>query len=278
MKTKETRVLLIAEESKTPEELKSALAGYYSTETERAGTAELTTLPTLAERIERLAHDEFDIIIADLDLSDARGLVGLPTLHAQAPELPIIALDQPEDELLALKAVQHGAQDYIIKDQIHAGLVARATQHAIQQRATEEALARERERLAVTLRSIDEGLITVDIEGRIGLLNRAAEELTGWSQEEAEGQRLDEVFHTLHETTESRIQPPLTELLAGSGRTDYGTAILRARDGTKHLSALTGAPLREREGTVTGAVLTFRDIAAERSEESRVGTRRRPVC
>src|SRR5690625_268836 len=180
MKTKETRVLLIAEESKTTEELKSALEEYYSTETERAGTAEFTTLPTLAEGIERLADDEFDIIIADLDLSDARGLMVFATLYAQAPELPIIVLVQPEDELLALKAVQHGAQDYIIKDQIHAGLVARATQHAIQQRATAEALARERERLAVTLRSIDEGLITVDIEGRIGLLNRAAEELTGW--------------------------------------------------------------------------------------------------
>jgi PAS domain-containing protein len=58
----------------------------------------------------------------------------------------------------------------------------------------EQALAHEKERLAVTLRSIGDGVIATDLDGRVRLLNNVAEALTGWTQAEAQGQRLEDVF------------------------------------------------------------------------------------
>ena len=66
-------------------------------------------------------------------------------------------------------------------------------------RQAEEAVAIERERLAVTLRSIGDGVITTDTDGKVVLVNKAFEQLTGWSQQEATGKSLEEVFYIINE-------------------------------------------------------------------------------
>lgn len=205
-----------------------------------------------------------DLVIADLILPDASGLQVFARVYAQAPELPIVVLVDQENELLALKAVQHGAQDYIIKDQVHGGLVARAAQHAVQYRATEEALARERERLAVTLRSIGEGVIATDTEGQVTLINRIAEELTGWTQEEGAGAPLETVFQMVDENDHGRREDPVARILSSGLPTEFGAAILIDRAGHQRLVETSGAPLRDREGDISGIVLAFRDITARR--------------
>ncbi|MEA3359289.1 MAG: PAS domain S-box protein, partial [Thermodesulfobacteriota bacterium] len=65
----------------------------------------------------------------------------------------------------------------------------------------EEELAAEKERLAVTLRSIGDGVITTDIEGKIVIINKVAEDLTGWSNEDARGKLAHEVFSIVNEKT-----------------------------------------------------------------------------
>jgi PAS domain-containing protein len=70
------------------------------------------------------------------------------------------------------------------------------------------ALSEERERLRITLASIGDGVISIDAEGRVVYLNGIAEALTGWTQKEAAGHPLVEVFHIINEGTRHPVDNP----------------------------------------------------------------------
>ncbi len=130
-------------------------------------------------------------------------------------------------------------------------------------------LEKEKERLAVTLRSIGDGVITTDRSGLVILVNKVAEELTGWRQEEAAGQPLQAIFHIINEKTRLRCDDPVSQVLE-SGKI-IGLAnhtVLIAKDETERVIADSGAPIRDRESRVIGAVLVFRDITEKRKIES----------
>ncbi|MDO8721057.1 MAG: PAS domain S-box protein [Syntrophales bacterium] len=125
----------------------------------------------------------------------------------------------------------------------------------------ESALSAEKERLTVTLKSIGDGVITTDVNGNITLLNKVAEELTGWSLAEAMGRPLCEVFHIMNELTRERCENPVDKVLKSGviiGLANH-TALIR-RDGREMAIADSGAPIRDGEGKVIGVVLVFRDI------------------
>jgi len=133
----------------------------------------------------------------------------------------------------------------------------------------EEALAAEKEQLAVTLRSIGEGVITTDTAGRIILINKVAELLTGWSQEEACGQPLDQVFQSISEKTGERRETPAGKVLrTGTTVKLAGQTALIARDGVKRIIADCGAPICNSEGAIIGTVLVFRDITEQMMQEA----------
>jgi len=139
-----------------------------------------------------------------------------------------------------------------------------------ERKKAEEELAAEKERLAVTLRSIGDGVITTDMEGRVVLLNQVAESQTGWRQEEAFGRSLQEVFCIVEEKTRNRCQNPVDKVLL-SGKTEILAAptVLIRRDNQERIIADSGAPIRDRNGNMIGVVLVFRDITDEQrlSEE-----------
>lgn len=135
---------------------------------------------------------------------------------------------------------------------------------------TEAALAAETERLEVTLRSIGDAVIATDTAGRITLLNQVAEDLTGWSQTEASGQILTEVFNIVDEVSRERRENPVARVLQ-TGQTLELTnhTVLLSRDGREHLIADSAAPIRDKNSRVLGTVLVFRDVTEARrlSEE-----------
>ncbi len=132
----------------------------------------------------------------------------------------------------------------------------------------EQRLAREKEQLAVTLRSIGEGVITTDTTGRVVLVNRIAEGLTGWRQTEAVGQPLGAVFNLVRAETGESLVPQGEHLASGSEIIELTKDVtLRARDEKERAVRVSAAPIRERSGTITGSVLVFRDITGEQKLE-----------
>jgi len=124
----------------------------------------------------------------------------------------------------------------------------------------EEALAAERERLAITLRSITDGVITTDADGKVVLVNRAGEELIGRSQEESAGRPLEEIFRLVHEKTGEPLEIPLNKVLLGeNGASSENRAILISRDGGRIPVEEGASPLRDKDSRIIGIVLVFRD-------------------
>lgn len=133
----------------------------------------------------------------------------------------------------------------------------------------ETALAAETERLAVTVGSIGDGLIATDMVGRVVLINRLAEDLTGWSESKAVGLPLVEVFQITDRKSGERCEDPwATVLLTGQGTTvDSKEITLVSRDGTKRSISHSASPIRQKNGEVAGVVLVFRDITQQQKIE-----------
>ncbi len=123
-------------------------------------------------------------------------------------------------------------------------------------------------RQAITLRSIGDAVIVTDSVGRIEFLNPVAESLTGWTEDEAQGKALIEVFRIVNEDTLDVVENPV-DLVLREGKT-VGLAnhtLLVARDGVSRPIADSAAPVRDQSGRILGVVLVFRDQSAERAIE-----------
>jgi PAS domain S-box-containing protein len=124
---------------------------------------------------------------------------------------------------------------------------------------------RQKDSLAVTLASIGDGVIAADAEGRCTLLNAEAVRLTGWSQAEAKGRPVLEIFHIVNERTRQPADNPVERVLQ-SGKV-VGLAnhtVLIAKDGTERLIDDSAAPILNADGSIFGVVMVFRDATDER--------------
>jgi PAS domain S-box-containing protein len=135
----------------------------------------------------------------------------------------------------------------------------------------ETAMVAEREQLAVTLRSIGDGVITTDIIGNVVLINEVAERLTGWRQDDALGKPIKAVFPIKNEETGDDHACPIERVLqTGTPCELEGNAVLIARDGTRHLITNSIAPILSKDSAVIGAVLVFRDVTERKKLEDRL--------
>ncbi|MFZ2958070.1 MAG: PAS domain S-box protein [Candidatus Ozemobacteraceae bacterium] len=124
-----------------------------------------------------------------------------------------------------------------------------------------DALAAEKERLSVTLRCIGDGVIATDIKSNIVLMNKVAENLTGWQFEEAFGKPLTEIFRIVHELTGKPLENPVEKVLSTGQISELENhTLLISRDGMKRVIADSGAPIKDRNSVTIGVVLVFRDM------------------
>ncbi len=137
-----------------------------------------------------------------------------------------------------------------------------------ERKRAQEALRDEKERLAVTLRSIGDGVIVADIKGAVVLLNKVAEQLTGWSSEEAKGKPLTQVFNITNESTREKIVNPAEDgLRTGMPVSLPNQGVLIKRDGTEITITNSAAPIKDKHSETIGIVLVFRDITAQHRME-----------
>ena len=137
-----------------------------------------------------------------------------------------------------------------------------------QRKQDEDALTAEKERLAVTLACIGDGVIVTDTKGAVVMLNKVGEQMTGWRQEEAAGLPLPEIFTIYNETTGKPCKNPVDKVLATGAIVSLANhSILVARDGTRRSIADSGAPIYDRKNRIIGAVLVFRDVTEKEKTE-----------
>jgi PAS domain S-box-containing protein len=139
------------------------------------------------------------------------------------------------------------------------------------QKLTEEELADERERLAVTLRSIGDAVISTDINANVVFMNSIAEKLTGWTSQEAKGLPIKEVFNIINEVTRSVVDSPVLKVLeTGQIEALSGNTILISRYGNEISIADSAAPILDRRSQIIGVVLVFRDVTEKKILEEKI--------
>ena len=128
----------------------------------------------------------------------------------------------------------------------------------------------QREWLSTTLGSIGDGVIATDPSGSVLLLNRVAEQVTGWTAAQARGRPIWEVFRVVDEVTRKSVDDPALKALRERAVTRLGSgALLITRDDKELPVEHSGAPIVGYDGTLAGAVLVFRDVTERRRTAQR---------
>ena len=134
-------------------------------------------------------------------------------------------------------------------------------QDITERKMAENAVAAEKERLAVTLHSIGDAVIATDVRGDIVLMNKVAEDLTGWPLSEATEKPLSDIFNVVNEMTREHLENPVEKVLSSGNIVELANhTLLISRDGTERVIADSGAPIKGINNKIIGVVLVFRDI------------------
>lgn len=235
----------------------------------RDGPFKVEWVSRCAGAIERLGDPrgkEIAAIVVGLFLPDSQGIETFDTLFRARPDVPILVLSRLRDENVARLAVQRGAQDYLLEERLDGYSMPKALASMLERSANAEALFLERERAQVTLASIGDAVISTDVAGNITYLNPVAESMTGWSRQEASGRPLQEVLRLIDgDSREPALNPLAMAILHNKTVGLSANCVLIRRDGYESAIEDTAAPIHDRRGQVTGAVIVFHDVSVARA-------------
>ena len=120
----------------------------------------------------------------------------------------------------------------------------------------------QREWLRVTLSSIGDAVIATDLKGKVTFINPTAEALTGWDKVDAIDLDLAKVFRIVNEETRDVVENPVAKVIREGVTVGLANhTILISRSGKECPVEDSGAPIRNRQGEITGVVLVFRDVS-----------------
>lgn len=221
----------------------------------------VTSLANALQRLETHDKESIDAIMVDLGLPDSQGMDTFDQLFALASSIPIMILNELEDEQQTWEAIQRGAQGCLSKGHFSSYLVPQSLRNIIQRKAVEEALFVEKARAVLTLNSISDAVISTDIQGNVDYLNSAAKQMTGWQLEDAQGLPIDEVMHLVNDKTREPVANPIIKVLQSDKckLLALGTILVR-RDGSESAIEDSAAPIHDSIGRLKGAVMVFHDV------------------
>jgi signal transduction histidine kinase len=191
LSTQKIHVLLIEDNISDAKFLKDSLLGIVSP------IFTFSHVERLNLGLQHLAWEQFDVVLLDLTLPDAQGLDTFIQVNAVAPDTPILIMTSIDDEALAVKAMQSGAQDYLIKGKVDTDLMLRSIRYAIERKGAEV----ERQELLMNsqhqsdlvtqiLDTVNEGILTLNAKREIVLANPAAQEYLSVLGDDGEGHEL----------------------------------------------------------------------------------------
>ena len=217
----------------------------------------------LNEALDTLDRDEFTAILLDLNLPDSGGIETLDRIIASHTSAPVIVLTGADGDQIGLDAVAHGAADFLSKAELSGKLLLRSVRYAV------ERSQRHQERVqfqADVLDAVGQAIIVTDVDGRVIYWNRAAEELYGWSREDAVGR-------SVLETTPTESMREKTEEIFGSlraGGTWTGEFEVRHRDGSLIHVLVTYSPMFDPKRRLVGIIGLSSDITERKQLEAQL--------
>jgi two-component system sensor histidine kinase UhpB len=266
------RVLLVEDNAEAVTLLRGSLS--------KAGAISFTVthVERLSEALERLNEAQFDVVLLDLTLPDSSGLDTLAPFYADHPQLPVLVVSEQDDEELAVQVAQRGAEDYLVKSWTRDDLLVRYIRCAIERKRLEEERARlyrqgeaERAFLREVLHQMVKGVIIADApSGRFILGNENVAEI--WRHPFIPAASVEEYalyrgFHSDGTPYSAREWPLARSVTSGETVTDEEIDFLRG-DGTMGVMSVSSAPVRDAQGTIIAAVVTFYDITERKEMEN----------
>jgi PAS domain S-box-containing protein len=222
---------------------------------------------TGAEAIEAAERLKPDLILMDIRLKgDMDGIEAARQIKLKY-DIPVVYLTAYADEATVERAKLTEPLGYLIKPFEERELNS-ILQVAIYKHHLDQKLRESEKWLSTTLKSIGDGVIATDSEGKVKFMNPVAELLTGWTQEEAAGKSLDEVFIISNEETGEIIENPVLKVLENGVTVGLANhTILTDKKGINRFISDTASPILDDSGKVSGVVLVFQDVTTKKIAE-----------
>jgi diguanylate cyclase (GGDEF)-like protein/PAS domain S-box-containing protein len=177
----------------------------------------LTAVDRVAKGVELLRQNgKVDVVLLDVSLPDSRAgtLDSLTRIQQAAPDLPLLLLTGIDDEELAVRAVREGAQDYLVKQKVDAGLLGRAIRYAIERKRAEVALRESQERYELAVQGAKDGLWDWDLRRDRIYFSPRWKSMLGFEEREV-GEAPSEWFDRVHPDDLPVVRLALSEHLTG---------------------------------------------------------------
>jgi len=230
------------------------------TSLKKLGFSVSAIVPSGEEALKNAKEDNPDLVLMDIVLEgEMNGTKAAEHIRKQY-NIPVVYLTAYADEILLERAKVTEPYGYIIKPFEDRELNI-AIEIALYKHKMEKKLKESEEWLSVTLRSIGDAVISTDTKGYVTFMNPVAESLTGWSQDEAIGKPLNQVFLIINEKTRERCDNPVEQVMAtGVVQGLANDTILISKDGEEYVISDSGAPIVDSDEKIIGVILVFRDV------------------
>jgi len=234
---------------------------------------ELEFADRLSAGLARIHEDDIQAVLLDLGLPDSQGHETFIAVHADAPQLPIIVLTGLGDEALALKTVQEGAQDYLVKGRVDASLLERTVRYAVERKKAEQALRSSEKALRqseANFRSLvlnsPYAIFRTSAEGKLLDANPALVDMLGYGSD-SELITADLLANICSDPKESRR---LEEMFKSQVSFRGNEVRCKRKDGKLTTVSFTGRPVRDEKATLTHFEVIADDITDHRILEAQL--------
>ncbi len=178
----------------------AAFARYVAEMLEQARdlSAVMEVAPDLNGGLGSLQGDHFDAALVDIGVPDGAGLANVAVIREGAPQIPILAVGEADDDILALEAMHGGAQDYLVKSQLTPAWLERAIRYAIERHRMDMTLLEAEEKYHSVFDHLVEGIFQTTPNGRYLMANAALARIYGYGSPEELMQSITDIGRRLY--------------------------------------------------------------------------------